>query len=59
MGEFVLLSKLGGYTRETLNAEPASVVRMWFKMLEAEAGEQRKQSAQSRRGAPKKYHGRR
>jgi len=44
MAEFALLSRLGGYTRDGLEQEPASVVRRWLAMLEAEAFEQRKQA---------------
>ena len=53
MAEFTLLSRLGGYTRETLDAEPAYVIRRWLTMMEAEAAQQKKASA------PKTARGRR
>ena len=42
MLEFCLLDRLGGYTAETLDQVPASKVRRWLIMMEAEAAEQKK-----------------
>lgn len=59
MLEFCLLDRLGGYTAETLDQVPASKVRRWLMMMEAEAGEQKKQrnqdEAQSRQARRRRH----
>ncbi len=42
--EWELLQRLGGYTREMLEREPASVVRRWQTLLRAEAAASNEQA---------------
>ena len=46
--EWELLQRLGGYTREMLEREPASVVRRWQTLLRAEAAASNEQARRRR-----------